>query len=85
MRVQSVTSLSKNTCLCPYVLVSFLQSETDDNGNTPQPSARFPILDRATVQYQYSKMGNVFIRLIAGKTERSPLCNALQQTKPTPL
>jgi hypothetical protein len=85
MRVQSFTSLSKNMCLCSYVLISFLQLESDGNGSIAQPSARFPILDRAIMQYRYSKMGNVFIRLIAGNTDRSPLCNALQPTKSTPL
>jgi hypothetical protein len=42
-------SLSKNIGLCSYVLISFLQSESDGNGSFPQPSARFPILDRATM------------------------------------
>jgi hypothetical protein len=67
--VQHVTSLSKNIHLCSYVLVSFLQSESDDNGNILQPSAWFPILDRATVQYQYSKKGNVFVLPIAGSVK----------------
>jgi hypothetical protein len=67
--------LSKNIRLFLYVLISFLQSESDDNRSIPQPSEWFPILDRATVQYQYSK--DVFVRLIGGNTERSPLCNGL--------
>jgi hypothetical protein len=73
MLVQHVVSLSKNICLCSYVLVSFLQLESDDNGSVPQSSAWFPILDRATVQCQYSKKGSVFVQLTAGSTEPSPL------------
>jgi hypothetical protein len=35
----SVSALSKNIRLCSYVLISFLRSESDDNGSIPQPSA----------------------------------------------
>jgi hypothetical protein len=46
---QHVPCLSKNMLLCSYVLISFLQLESDDNGSIPQPSAWFPILDSAIV------------------------------------
>jgi hypothetical protein len=75
--VQRVIYLSKNIRLCSYVLVSFLQSESDDNRSLPQPSAWFPILDMATVQYQYSQKGNVFVLLIAGTTQGLPPYNCL--------
>jgi hypothetical protein len=42
--VQRVSSLSKNIRLCSYVLISLLQSESDDNGSTPQPSTWFPMV-----------------------------------------
>jgi hypothetical protein len=72
--VQRVTSLSKNIPLCSYVLISFLQSEPHFSESIKQPSAWFPILDRTTVHYEYSRKGSVFVRLIAGNMERSPLC-----------
>jgi hypothetical protein len=76
--VQRVTSLSENIRLGLYLLVSFLESQSDDNGSTSsQTSAWFPVLDGDTVQYQCSKKGNVFVRLIPGNTERSPSCNIL--------
>jgi lipid-A-disaccharide synthase-like uncharacterized protein len=59
--VQRVTSLSKNIRLCSCVLILFLQSESYEKGSIPQPFAWFPILDGATVQYQYSKQDNVFV------------------------
>jgi hypothetical protein len=39
MWLQRVTSLSKNICLYSYVRILSLQSESNDNGNIPQPSA----------------------------------------------
>jgi hypothetical protein len=41
---EHVTSLSKHMRLCSYILVSFLQSESDDNRSIPQPSAWFPVV-----------------------------------------
>jgi hypothetical protein len=35
------------------------------------------ILDSATVQYQYCLKNYVFVQLIAGIMERTPLCNFL--------
>jgi hypothetical protein len=61
MSVQRVISLSKSIHLCSYVLVSFLQLESNNNGSIPQPSVWFPILDRATMQYHYSKQGSLFM------------------------
>jgi hypothetical protein len=73
--VKRVISLSENILLCSYILTSFLQSEYDDNGSTSHPSTWFSILDSDTVQYQCSKKGNVLVRLTAGNTEPSLLCN----------
>jgi hypothetical protein len=85
MSVQHVTSLSKNVHLRFYILISFLQSKPGTNRSIAKLSAWFPILDRATVQYQYSKKGNVFLRLIARNMEQSPLWNILEPTNLKPL
>jgi hypothetical protein len=82
----SVSLFFLKTYVCVLTFAyHFFQSQSDDNGSIPQPSTRFRILDRAAVQYQYSKYGNVFVTLIACNTERCPLCNVLQPTNPTPL
>jgi hypothetical protein len=39
--VQHVTCLSKSIRLCSYLLIPFLQSESDDNRSIAQPSAWF--------------------------------------------
>jgi hypothetical protein len=44
-----VSSLSDNIRLSSHVLTPFVQSQSDDNGSIPQPSAWFPILDRASI------------------------------------
>jgi hypothetical protein len=75
MWVRRATSLSKQMRLCSCFLTSLLLSESDDNESIPQQPAWFAILGRATTRYQHSKMGSIFVRLIAGNTERSPVCN----------
>jgi hypothetical protein len=52
MSVQRVSSLSENTCLCSYVPLSFLQSESDDNRifhNYLHGILWFPLLHRVIV------------------------------------
>jgi hypothetical protein len=77
--MQRVTSLSKNICLCSYILISHLQLDSDNGGSILQPLAWFPMVSYFR-QGQCSTMiakQAMFGRLIAGNTERFPLCNCL--------
>jgi hypothetical protein len=85
MLLQWVTSLSRNICLCSYIHISFLQSESNDNGSIPQPSESSSSASMVSYFRQCHSVIPVFyvwrtvflVRLIAGNTEWSPLCNCL--------
>jgi hypothetical protein len=72
-RVRCVTSLSKNLCLCSYVLIHHLFSWSPMImgvfHNHLHSFLWFPILDRAIAYYKHCKEGNVFFWLVAGNME----------------
>lgn len=71
--------LKMYVCVLPSAYHFFSQSLTimEAFPNQLHGFLWFPILDRVTVWYGYSKKDNVFVWLIARNTEQSPLCKCL--------